>query len=107
MNRRTIARVIAVILLSYGLAFVMVNSHKSDMARYRSLNHQALLADLAKTREGDFSITFGGALLGVGVIVALIEGITATLVFVINRIAPLHPPGTLEPGADAIASRFH
>ncbi|MDQ2766533.1 MAG: hypothetical protein M3Y30_05190 [Gemmatimonadota bacterium] len=106
MKRRTIARVIAVILLSYALSFVLVSSHKSEMTRYRSLGHEALLATLAKKRETDFSSSFGQGLVGIGVIVVLIELLTWIIELAINRIAPLHPPGTSVPIADASGTRL-
>jgi hypothetical protein len=107
MKRRTIARVIAVILLSYASAFMLVDSHESDMAQYRSLSHAALLDTLAKTREGDFDTDFGGGLLVIGLIVVLIEAMTAITVLAIDRIAPPHPPGTSEPVADASGTHTH
>ena len=107
MKRRTIARVIAVILLSYACAFLLVSSDKSDMTQYRSLSHQALLATLAKSHEGDFSSSFGGSLLVIGLVVVLIEGMTTIVELAINRISPLHPPGTSAPVADASGTRFH
>jgi hypothetical protein len=107
MKRRTVARVIAAILLSYGMAFVLSGSHKSELAQYRTLSHEALLATLAKNRETDFSSSFGEALLGVGLIVALIELITSCIELAINRIAPPHPRGTTEPVADASGTHFH
>jgi len=106
MNRRTVARVLAVILLSYGFAFLVGSSYKSDMVRYRSLSHKALLADLAKSHDGDFNSSLGESLLVIGLVVALTEVITATLVFVIDRIAPPQPSGTSDSIADATSSRF-
>ena len=51
MSRRTIARIIAVVLLSYAMAFLFVSVDKSDMSGYRSLTHEALLAKLAETTK--------------------------------------------------------
>jgi len=107
MKRRTIARVIAVILLSYAFAFVLVDAHKTDMARYRTLSREALLADLAGKSDADFSKSFGEGLLAVGVIVALIEGMTSLIELTINRIAPPLPPSGAAFVADVGDTRTH
>jgi len=106
MKRRTIARVIAAILLSYGMAFMVVSSHKSELAQYRALSHDALLETLAKKHGADFSSSFGESLLGVGVLVALIELMTSIIQFAINRIVPQHPLDSAEPAVDLTASRI-
>jgi hypothetical protein len=100
MKRRTIARVIAAILFSYGMAFMLVSSHKSELAQYRTLSHDALLDSLASKQKTDFSSSFGESLLGIGVLVALIELMTSVIELAINRIVPLHPPGTSEPAVE-------
>jgi hypothetical protein len=107
MKRRTIARVIAVILVSYGCAFLLVDGDRSDMVQYRSLSHEALLANLAHSHEADFSSSFGESLLVIGLAVLLVEAIAACLELAINRIAPPLPPGTSEPVADARGPGFH
>ena len=107
MKRRTIARVIAVILLSYACAFLLVDGHKSDMAQYRSLSHEALLANLGESHDADFNSSFGESLLVIGLVVLLVEGSAALFELAINRIAPPHPAGTSEPVADASGTRFH
>jgi hypothetical protein len=107
MKRRTIARLIAAVLLSYGMAFVLSASHKTELVQYRSLSHAALLDTLAKNRETDFNSSFGQSLLGVGLIVALVELVASLIVLVINRIAPPHPPGGTTPVADASGIHFH
>lgn len=106
MKRRTIARVIAAILLSYGMAFMLVSSHKSELAQYRALSHDALIETLAKKHETDFSSSFGESLLGVGVLVALIELMTSVIEFAINRIVPPHALSSAEPAADLTASQI-
>jgi hypothetical protein len=107
MKRRTIARVIAVILWSYACAFMLVDGHKSDMVQYRSLSHEALLANLADSHDADFSRSFGESLLVIGLVVLLVEASAALFELAINRIAPLHPPGRSESVADATGTRFH
>jgi hypothetical protein len=107
MKRRTIARAIAVILLSYGCAFLLVDGDRSDMVQYRSLSHEALLANLAQSHEADFSSSFGESLLVIGLAVLLVEAMAACLELAINRIAPPHPAGAPEPVADASGTRFH
>jgi len=100
MKRRTIARIIAAILFSYGMAFMLVSSHKSELVQYRSLSHDALLDTLANAHKTDFSSSFGESLLGIGVLVALIELMTSVIEFAINRIAPLNPPSSAEPAVE-------
>ena len=107
MKRHTIARVIAVVLLSYGTAFLFVSVDKSNMAEYRSLSHEALLANLAKANRADFSANFGTGLLVIGLAVVLVDVLTAIVELAINRIAPLHPPGGTAPAADASGSGLH
>ena len=107
MKRHTIARAIAVILLSYGAAFLFVSVDKSNMAEYRSLSHEALLANLAKSNQADFSANFGMGLLVIGLAVLLVDLLTAIVEATINRIAPLHPPGSSAPVADASGTHFH
>ena len=100
MKRRTIARIIAAILFSYGMAFMLVSSHKSELIQYRSLSHDALLDTLANKHKTDFSSSFGESLLGIGILVAMIELMTSVIEFAINRIVPVHPPGTSEPAVE-------
>ena len=106
MKRRTIARVIAAILFSYGMAFMLVSSHKSELAQYRALSHDALLDTLATKYETDFSSSFGESLLGVGVLVGLIELMTSVIELAINRIVPKHPPSSAEAAGDLAATRM-
>jgi hypothetical protein len=107
MKRHTVARIIAVILLSYACAFLFVSVDKSNMAEYRSLSHEALLANLAKSNQADFSANFGTGLLVLGLAVLVVDVLTALVELTINRIAPLHPPGTSAPVADASGTHIH
>jgi hypothetical protein len=93
MKRHTVARVIAVVLLSYAAAFMFVSIDKSNMAEYRSLSHEALLARLAQTNQADFSANFGVGLVAIGLAVILVDVLTALVAVAINWTSPLHPPG--------------
>jgi hypothetical protein len=107
MNRHTVARVIAVVLVSYATAFLFVSVDKSNMAEYRSLSHEALLANLAKANQSDFSSNFGTALVAIGVAVVFVDLLTALVELIINRISPLHPPGSADPAVGLSGPRFH
>lgn len=90
MKRRTVARLIAIVLLGYGFAFLIVSGERSDMARYRTLSRDALLNDLASNKNGDFDNDFFIGLLIVGAIAFLVDGIAYIVMLVMNRISP--PP---------------
>lgn len=89
MKRHTVARLIAIILLGYALAFWLVSIDKGDMARYRSMSHEALLADLAKKNDGNFDTSFGIGLLLIGMVVLAVDALTVIVEMVINRISPV------------------
>jgi hypothetical protein len=92
VKRRTVARLIAILLLGYGVAFVIVSGETSDMARYRTLSRDALLDDLASNKNGDFDNDFFVGLLIVGGISLLADGIAFIVMLVMNRISPLPQP---------------
>jgi hypothetical protein len=92
VKRSTVARLIAILLLGYGLAFLIVSGETSDMARYRTLSRDALLNDLASNKNGDFDNDFFVALMIVGAIAFLVDGIAFIVVLVMNRISPPAQP---------------
>ena len=93
MTRRTIARLIAILLLGYALTFWIVSIDRSDMAHYRSLSHDALLADLAKDHKGNFDVDFGVSVLLLGSVVLLVDAVAVLVEMIINRISPAeHAP---------------
>ncbi|HEV7705021.1 MAG TPA: hypothetical protein VGO46_12050 [Gemmatimonadaceae bacterium] len=107
MSRRTIARVIAVILLSYASAFMFVSVDKSDMAEYRSLSHTALLDKLAEDHKADFSSSFGIGLLVIGLAVGVVEALTFAVEKSMSLIVPVHPRGTPDSAVDLTGPPFH
>jgi TRAP-type C4-dicarboxylate transport system permease small subunit len=102
MKRRTVARIIATVILAYGCAFLIVASDRQDMATYRSLSHEALLAKLAHANDGDFDSSFMGSFIAIGVVVICIEALATLVELIINRISPLPP--TVAPPPDSIAN---
>jgi Ca2+/Na+ antiporter len=96
MNRRTIARVISVVLFSYLFALWLVHIEKDTMMHYRSLSHDALLAELAEKNKGNFDGKFATMLFGVAIIVLIIDGLTWVIELAIDRISP-PPPGGGDP----------
>jgi hypothetical protein len=90
VSRRTVARLIAILLLGYGFAFLIVSGERSDMARYRTLSRDALLNDLASNKNGDFDNDFFVGLMIVGAIAFLVDGIAFIVMLVMNHISP--PP---------------
>ena len=90
MKRRTVARLIAILLLGYGVAFLIVSGETSDMARYRTLSRDALLKDLASNNIGDFDNAFFIGLMIVGATAFLVDGIAFIVMIAMNRISP--PP---------------
>jgi hypothetical protein len=92
VKRRTIARLIAILLLGYGVAFLIVSGETSDMARYRTLSRDALLKDLASSNIGDFDNAFFIGLILVGVTASLVDGIAFVVMIVMDRISPPAQP---------------
>jgi hypothetical protein len=92
VSRRTAARLIAILLLGYGLAFLIVSGETSDMARYRTLSREALLNDLASNKNGDFDNAFFVGLMLVGAITILVDGIAFVVMLVMNRVSPPAQP---------------
>jgi hypothetical protein len=90
VKRRTVARLIAILLVGYGVAFVILSGETSDMARYRMLSRDALLDDLASNKNGGFDNDFFFGLVIVGVITLVVDGIAFIVMLVMNRISP--PP---------------
>jgi len=90
VKRRTVARLIAILLLGYGVAFLIVSGETSDMARYRTLSRDALLKDLASNNIGDFDNAFFIGLMIVGATAFLVDGIAFIVMIAMNRISP--PP---------------
>lgn len=92
MKRRTVARLIAILLLGYGFAFLIVSGDRSDMARYRTLSRDALLSDLASSKNGDFDYDFFVGLMIVGGIAFLVDAIAFIVMLMMNRISPPAQP---------------
>ena len=98
MNRRTAARVIAVVLLAYATAFLLVDTDRREMAQYRTLSHEALLAKLADVHAANFDRAFAGGFIVIGIVVLGADAITALVQLVIDRISPMPPPDGHHPG---------
>jgi hypothetical protein len=107
MKRRTIARVIAVILLAYATAFLLASTDADDMREYRAMKHEELLAKLAEDHDGSFDKGFGGGLLVVGLAVLLTDGLTVVVVAAIDRISPPETAVTLTRGTYDGTSEGH
>ena len=107
MSRRTIARVIAVVLLSYAMAFLFVSVDKSDMKEYRSLTHEALLTKLAETHKADFSASFGIGLLIIGLAVAIVEALAFAIEMSMNLIVPVQLHGSDKSAPDTAGPPFY
>jgi hypothetical protein len=100
MNRRLVARVIAVVLLAYACAFLLVGFDKEQMATYRSLSHEALLAKLANVNDGNFDESFVGGFVVIALVVLGADALTALATLVIDRISP---PESGPRAADSMA----
>jgi hypothetical protein len=101
MNRRIVARVIAMILLAYACAFPLVDFDKQQMHRYQSLSHEALLAKLAKVNDANFDTSFIAGFVIIAIVVLCADALTALVALVINRISP--PETVARSSADEIA----
>lgn len=95
MKRRTVARLISVVVFGYLFALWVVSNDKSTILHYRSLSQEALLAELTEKNSGSFDGKFAAMLVGVAVIVAIVDGLTWIIELAINRISPLPPVGPL------------
>ena len=92
MKRRTVARLIAILLVGYGAAFLIVSGETGDMARYRTLSRDALLKDLASNNIGDFDNAFFVGLIIVAATAFLVDGIAFIVLLAMNRISPPAQP---------------
>jgi len=101
MKRRTVARLIALVLISYACAFLLVAFDKQEMQTYQSLSRDPLLAKLSEIHKPNFDASFIGSFFILGVVVLCVDGLTSVLELIINRISPL-PPAAVPP-ADALA----
>ena len=91
MKRSTVARIISVVLLGYCLAFVITRSSQQSLERYRSLSHEALLAEVTKTHTVGFDGMFLFCILMVAVLVAAGNTLTTLVAASIDRISPPLP----------------
>ena len=91
MSRRTIARVIAVLLLAYACAFLLVAFDKEEMVTYRALSHDALIAKLAEAHDGSFDTNFLAGVVIIGMVVLCADALTALVALSIDRISPPEP----------------
>jgi hypothetical protein len=110
MKRRTVARSISVVLLGYFFGLWLVSIDHDSMASYRSLSHDALLAVLAEKHDGDFTSNFAGGVVFIGLVVLMIDGLTALIEWIINKISPLPAAAPLvlpEGSAGAGGPPFH
>jgi hypothetical protein len=78
-------------LLGYAVAFWLVSSEKNDIAHYRTLSHDALLAELAKKSEANFDTDFAVSLVLLGGVVLCVDAVAVLVELVINRISPPEP----------------
>src|SRR5450432_1077644 len=98
MKRKTIARLIAVLLVGYGFAFLIMSADATNMAKYRTLNREALIATLTDKNTDTFDGAFLISVLLVGFITASVEALAAIAVLAIDRISP--PPRPAPPEVD-------
>ncbi len=92
MKRKSIARLIAVLLLGYGFAFLVADTDRANMAHYRTLGKTELLAELEKKSDDSFDDAFFMSLLVIGLITAGVEGLAALIALWMDRISPVPPP---------------
>lgn len=103
MSRKAIARLIAVVLVGYGFAFLIMSTDASNMAQYRTLSREALLESLKAKNTDSFDGAFFISLVLVGMITASVEALAVLIVLAMDRISP--PPKAVvesslsDPGA--------
>jgi hypothetical protein len=107
VKRRTVARVIAVVITGYLFALLSVSGEASTLAHYRTLSHEALLAELAGKASGNFDTSFLLGLMIVALMVVLVEGIMWLTLQAMNRISPLPPPEPPEAAPSSSELHFH
>ena len=107
MKRKTIARLIAVLLVGYGFAFIIMSADATNMAQYRTLSREALLARLTEKNTDTFDGAFLISVLLVGFITASVEALAAIAVLAIDRISPLPRPAAAEVDPGTSGLHFH
>ena len=109
MKRRTIARLIAVLLLGYLFALWLSGHNGSEIAHYRTLDRDALIAELAKKTDTSFDTAFFVGVFLIGAAALSIDAVGAVVLLAMNRISPVHPGVTteLDGERDFDAPRFH
>jgi hypothetical protein len=90
VKRRTVARGIALVLLAYVTALVLVAIDKDEIRTYQSLSREAMLAKLAGVHNASFDGSFLGSFVVLGAIVLCANGLTTVVEWAIDRISP--PP---------------
>jgi hypothetical protein len=98
VKRKTIGRLIAVLLVGYGFAFLIMSADATNMARYRTLSREALIKTLTEKNTDSFDGAFFISVMLVGFITASVEALAAIAVLAIDRISP--PPRPVAPEAD-------
>lgn len=109
MKRRTMARLIAVLLLGYLFALWLSGHNGSEIAHYRTLDRDALIAELAKKTDTSFDTAFFVGVFLIGAAALSIDAVGAVVLLAMNRISPVHPGVTtdLDGERDDDAPRFH
>jgi hypothetical protein len=107
MTRRTVARVIALVILAYVTALMLVAADKDEMQKYHSLSHEALLAKLSDQHDANFDTSFIGSFIALGVVVMCVSALTTGVEWTINRISPPPAPtATLDGVVNASQSHL-
>jgi hypothetical protein len=101
MKRRTVARLIAAVLLAYGSGLLLVAFDKQELQSYRGLSREALLAKLTSIHDSNFDASFLGSLFIIGCVVLCMDALTGLVELIINRISP--SPPTSSSSIEAIA----
>jgi hypothetical protein len=105
MKRRIIARGIALVLLAYVTALIVVAIDKDEMRTYQALSRDAILAKLSDVHDANFDSSLVGSFVIFGVIVLCADGLTSAVEWAINHISPPIPSST--PNEVVNAGRSH
>ncbi len=92
MKRSTVARIISIVLIAYGLALLLVTNNAHEMETYRTLSRDALLAELTSSHSIGFDGMFIGCIVILGVVVPSANALSRLIAAIIDRISPPLPP---------------
>ncbi|MEP7088131.1 MAG: hypothetical protein ABI884_12575 [Gemmatimonadota bacterium] len=106
MSRPAVARIIAITIVGYLFALLAVSGAKTNIEHYRSLSHDALLAELQKGERG-FDKTFVVTILVMGGFVLIIDGLSWLVLQAMNGISPPPPPEPAPEESTGPTLRFH